>query len=30
MDPDDPLVAAPELKLSMPLGPAVPAFDVRI
>ena len=30
MDPDDPLVAAPELKLSMPLTPAVPASNVRI
>ena len=30
MDPDDPLVTAPELKLSMPLSPFVPASNVRI
>ena len=30
MDPDDPLVTAPELKLSMPLSPFVPASNVQI
>ena len=30
MDPDDPLVALPELKLRVPLSPFVPASNVRI
>ena len=30
MDPDDPLVAAPELKLRVPLAPFEPESNVRI
>jgi hypothetical protein len=30
MDPDDPLVTAPELKLRVPLAPFEPASNVRI